>query len=85
MAFKHKYSYEKNEHILMNSTYGFSELCRIYGMSEGALNGWIRLYNALGWEDLVTSSKVSHYFSEFKQAVVEDYFAKRLTGLEVLK
>lgn len=49
MAFRHKYSYEEKEHILMeylNGTHGFRELCRIYGMNEGVLKGWIRLYNA---------------------------------------
>ena len=88
MAFKHKYSYEEKEHILMeylNGTHGFRELCRIYGMSEGALKGWIRLYNAFGWEGLVTGSKARHYSSEIKQAAVEDYLSKRLTGPEVLK
>lgn len=88
MAFKHKYSYEEKEHILieyLDGTHGFRELCRIYGMSEGALKGWIRLYNAFGWEGLVTSSKASHYSSETKQAAVEDYLSKHLTGPEVLK
>lgn len=88
MAFRHKYSYEEKEHILieyLNGTHGFRELCRIYGMSEGALKGWIRLYNAFGWEGLVTSSKASHYSSETKQAAVEDYLSKHLTGPEVLK
>ena len=88
MAFKHKYSYEEKEHSLMeylNGTHGFRELCRIYGMSEGALKGWIRLYNAFGWEGLVTGSKTRHYSSEIKQAAVEDYLSKRLTGPEVLK
>ena len=88
MSFKHKYSYEEKEHILieyLNGTHGFRELCRIYGMSEGALKGWIRLYNAFGWEGLVTSSKASHYSAETKQAAVEDYLSKQLTGPEVLK
>lgn len=88
MAFKHKYSYEEKAHILieyLNGTHGFRELCRIYGMSEGALKGWIRLYNTFGWEGLVTSSKASHYSAETKQAAVEDYLSKQLTGPEVLK
>ena len=37
MAFKHTYSYEEKEHILMeylNGTHGFRKLCRIYGMSH---------------------------------------------------
>lgn len=43
MAFKHKYSYEEKEHILieyLNGTHTFKELCRIYGM-----NGY---YSAFG-------------------------------------
>ena len=70
MAFKHKYSYEEKEHILLeylNGTHGFRELCRIYGMSQGALKGWIRLYNAFGWEGLVTGSKARRYSSETKK------------------
>ena len=88
MAFKHKYSYEEKAHILteyLNGIHGFRELCRIYGMSQGALKGWIRLYNAFGWEGLVTGNKARHYSSELKQAAVEDYLFKRLTGSEVLK
>lgn len=88
MAFKHKYSYEEKEHILieyLNGAHGFRELCRIYGMSEGALKDWIRLYNAFGWDGLVTNSKARHYSSEIKQAAVEDYLSKRLNGPEVLK
>lgn len=88
MAFKHKYSYEEKEHILteyLNGTHGFRKLCRIYGMSEGALKGWIRLYNAFGWEGLVTGSKARHYSPEIKQVAVEDYLSKRLTGPKVLK
>lgn len=88
MAFKHKYSYEEKEHILMeylNGTHGFRELCRIYGMSQGALKGWIRLYNAFGWEGLVTGSKARRYSSETKQAAVEDYLSGHLSGPEVLK
>lgn len=88
MAFKHKYSYEEKEHILieyLNGTHGFRELCRIYGMSQGALKDWIRLYNAFGWEGLVTSSKATHYSAEIKQAAAEDYLSKCLTGPEVLK
>lgn len=88
MAFKHKYSYEEKEHILieyLNGTHGFRELCRIYGISHGSLKGWIRLYNAFGWEGLVTGSKARHYPSEIKQAAVEDYLSKHLTSPEVLK
>ncbi len=75
MAYKHKYSYEEKEHILMeylNGTHGFRELCRIYGMSQGALKDWIHLYNTFGWKGLVTGSKARRYSSETKQAAVED-------------
>ena len=47
-------------------SYGFRELCRIYGMSQGALKARIRLYNAFGWEGLVTGSKARQYSSETK-------------------
>ena len=88
MAFKHKYSYEEKEHILMeylNGTHGFRELCRIYGMSQGALKDWIHLYNTFGWKGLVTGSKARRYSSETKQAAVEDYLSGGLSGPEVLK
>lgn len=88
MAFKHKYSYEEKERILieyLKGIHGFKELCRIYGMSAGALKGWIHLYNTFGWEGLVTGSKASRYSSETKQAAVEDYLSKHLTVPEVLK
>lgn len=55
MAFKHKYSYAEKEKIIieyLNNIHGFRELCRIYGMSQGTLKGWIRLYNAFGFEGL---------------------------------
>lgn len=88
MAFKHKYSYEEKEHILIeyfNGTHGFMELCRIYGMSQGALKGRIRLYNAFGWEGLITGSKARFYTSEAKQATVEDYLSGHFSVPEVLK
>ena len=88
MAFKHKYSYEEKEHILieyLNGVHGFRELCHIYGMSQSALKDWIRLYNTFGWAGLVTDSKTRHYSSETKQAAVGDYLSGCLTGPEVLK
>ena len=88
MAFKHKYSYEEKSHILMeylNGTHGFRELCRIYGMSPGALKGWIRLYNTFGWEGLVIGNKVRCYSSETKQAAVEDFLSGHLSAPAVLK
>ncbi|BAE84722.1 helix-turn-helix domain-containing protein [Desulfitobacterium hafniense] len=84
MAFKHKYSYSEKEKIIieyLNNTHGFRELCRIYGMSQGALKGWIRLYNAFGFEGLRTGSKARH----LKQAAVNDYLSGKLTAPEILK
>lgn len=88
MAFKHKYSYGEKEKIIieyLNKTYGFRELCRIYGMSQGALKGWIRLYNAFGFEGLITSSKASRYSSMLKQAAVNEYLSGKYTAPEILK
>lgn len=88
MAFHHKYSYEEKERILieyLNGTYGFRELCRVYGMSQSALQGWIRLYNAFGFEGLRTGSKTSYYSSELKESAVQDYLFGNMTGPEVMK
>ena len=88
MAFRHKYSYEEKERILMeylNGTHGFRELCRVYGMSQSALKGWIRLYNAFGFEGLRTGSKTSHYSSALKESAVQDYLSGSMTGPEVMK
>ena len=88
MAFRHKYSYEEKERILMeylNGTYGFRKLCQVYGMSQSALQGWIRLYNAFGFEGLRTGSKASHYSSELKESAVQDYLFGGMTGPEVMK
>lgn len=88
MAFKHKYSYTEKEKIIieyLNNTYGFRELCRIYGMSQGALKGWIRLYNAFGFEGLRTGSQASRYSSVLKQAAVNDYLSGKFTAPEILK
>ena len=88
MAFKHKYSYTEKEKIIieyLNYTYGFLELCRIYGMSQNTLKGWIRLYNAFGFEGLRTSSQASRYSSVLKQAAVNDYLTGKYTAPEILK
>lgn len=88
MAFKHKYTYAEKEKIIiehLNNTYGFRELCRIYGMSQNALKGWIRLYNAFEFEGLRTSSQASRYSSELKQAAVNDYLNGKYTAPEILK
>lgn len=69
----------------LNEARGFRELCRICGMSQGALRGWICLYNVFGFESLVTGSKTTHYSSESMAATVRDYLSGKLTGLEVLK
>ena len=55
MSFKHKYTFEEKERILLEyqtGTHGFKELCRIYGMAEQALKDWIRLYETFGMEGL---------------------------------
>lgn len=88
MAFKHKYSYTEKEKVIieyLNNTYGFRELCRIYGMSQGALKGWIRLYNAFGFEGLRTSSQASRYSSILKLEAVNDYLNGKYTAPEILK
>lgn len=88
MAFKHKYSYSEKEKIIieyLNNTHGFRELCRIYGMSQGTLKDWIRLYNTFGFEGLRTSSKARHYSPELKQAAFTDYLSGKLTEPEILK
>lgn len=88
MAFKHKYSYAEKEKIIieyLNNTCGFRELCRMYGMSQGTLKGWIRLYNAFGFEGLRTSNQASRYSSVLKQAAVNDYLSRKYTAPEILK
>lgn len=88
MAFKHKYSCDEKEKIIieyLNNTYGFRELCRLYGMSQSALKDWIRLYSTLGFEGLKTRSKASHYSAETKLAAINDYLSGKLTGPGVLK
>lgn len=88
MAFKHKYTYIDKEKIIieyLNNTYGFRELCRVYGMSQSSLKSWIRLYNAFGFEGLRTSSQASRYSSVLKKAAVNDYLYGKFTAPEILK
>lgn len=88
MSFKHKYTFEEKEKIILeylNNTYGFRELCRIYGMSQSALKDWIRLYNTFGLEGLQTGSKGSHYTVELKKSAINDYLCGKLTFPEILK
>lgn len=79
--------YAQKEKIIieyLNNNYGFRELCRIYGMSQGALKGWIRLYNAFGFEGLRTSSQASRYSSVLKHTAVNDYLNGKYTAPENL-
>lgn len=69
----------------LNGTHGFRELCRVYGMSQGALKKWIRLYNTFCFEGLRTGSKASYYSSELKESAVQDYLSGNMTGPEVTK
>ncbi len=82
MGFKHKFSYEDKEKIIieyLSNTYGFRELYRIYEMSQNPLKGWIRLYNAFGFEGLRTSSQSSRYSSALKHEAVNDYLNRKYT------
>jgi transposase-like protein len=88
MSFKHKYSYEEKERILIEyhkGTYGFRQICDIYGMSQTALQDWIRLYNTFGFEGLITQNKATRYSSQLKQSAVNDYLNKKSTIPEILK
>ena len=71
MSFKHKYTYEEKERIILEyltDAHGFRELCRIYGMAQQALKDWIRLYETFGMEGLRTGSTASSYSKEVKEA-----------------
>lgn len=88
MAFKHKYSYDEKQKIIMeylNNIHGFRELCRIYGMSQGSLKGWIRLYNTFGFEGLKTGNQTSHYSANVKHEAVNDYLTGKMTASEIMK
>ena len=88
MSFKHKYSYEEKEKILLEyqtGVHGFRELCRIYGMAQSALKDWIRLYETFGMEGLRTGSTTTYYSKKTKEAAVQDYLTHKLPVKEILK
>lgn len=88
MAFKHKYSLEEKEKILLEyqtGVHGFREICRIYGMAQQSLKDWIRLYETFGIEGLRTGSTTTHYSIKTKEAAVQDYLAHKLPVKEILK
>ena len=88
LSFKHKYTYEEKVRIVQeyeSKTYGFNELCRIYGMAATALKDWIRLYETFGFEGLKTRSTITHYTKETKEAAVREYLEHKITIKEVLK
>ena len=87
MSFKHKYTFEEKERIILEyqaGTHGFRELCRIYGMAQQALKDWIRLYETFGMEGLKTGSKASCYSKEVKEAAIQDYLMHTLPFKEIL-
>lgn len=87
MSFKHKYTFEEKERIILEyqaGTHGFRELCRIYGMAQQALKDWIRLYEIFGMEGLKTESKASCYSKEVKEAAIQDYLMHTLPVKEIL-
>ena len=87
MSFKHKYTFEEKERIILEyqaGTHGFRELCRIYGMAQQALKDWIRLYETFGMEGLKTGSKASCYSKEVKEAAIQDYLMHTLPVKEIL-
>ena len=88
MSFKHKYSYEEKEKILLEyqtGVRGFRELCRVYGMAQSALKDWIRLYETFDIEGLRTGSSTTHYSKETKEAAVQDYLTHKMPVKEILK
>ena len=88
MAFKHKYSFEEKEKILLEyqaGVHSFRGLCRIYGMAQQALKDWIRLYETFGIEGLRTGSTTTHYDEQTKEAAVQDYLVYKLPIKEILK
>ncbi len=88
MSFRHKYTFEEKEKIVLeyqSGEHGFRELCRIYGMAQQALKDWIRLYETFGIEGLRTSSIASHYSKKQKEGAIQDYLSHRLTTKEILK
>lgn len=88
MSFKHKYTYQEKEKILLeylNNTYGFREICRIYSIAQQSLKDWIRLYETFGIEGLKTGATASRYSKETKEAAVNDYLTHSLPTKEILK
>jgi transposase-like protein len=86
--FVHKYDYELKIKILteyQNGTYGFREICRIYGIAQSTLKNWIRLYKTFGSSGLKTNSTASRYPSELKEAAVQEYLAHQEPFKEILK
>ena len=88
MSFKHKYSYEEKEKILLEyqtGAHGFRELCRIHGIAQQSLKDWIRLYETFGFEGLRTGSSASFYPRVTKEAAIHDYLTHKLPVKEILK
>ena len=88
MSFTHKYTYDEKAKILVEyqtGVHGFRELCRIYGIAQQSLKGWIRLYETFGMEGLKTVSSATNYSRETKQAAVQEYLAHKLPVKEILK
>ena len=86
--FVHKYDYEQKIKIITeypNGTYRFREICRIYGISQSALNDWIRLYKTFGPSGLKTNSTASKYTGEVKEAAVQKYLTHQMPVKEILK
>lgn len=87
MSSKRIYSYEEKVKIIseyLNGERGFCEICRVYGINQGSLNNWARLYKAFGLSGLQTVNKCSKYSAEVKKAALDDYFSKRFTIPEIL-
>lgn len=86
--FVHKYDYEQKIKIIseyQNGTYGYRKICRIYGISQSALNDWIRLYKTFGPSGLKTNSTASKYTGEVKKAAVQEYLTHQESVKEILK
>jgi transposase-like protein len=88
LSFKHKYSYEEKEKILLEyqtGAHGFRELCRIHGIAQQSLKDWIRLYETFGFEGLRTGSTASFYSRVTKEAAIHDHLTHKLPVKEILK
>lgn len=87
MSFKHKFTYEEKEKIVMeyvNGVNGFRETCRIYNVSQSGLKEWLRLYKTFGLIGLKTGNTCTCYTSVTKQNAVDDYIHSRLSVPEIL-